>query len=143
MAADQTHVRASVLIVEGDSISRAALRWLLEDLGFEAVAVSDLAGARQAIARKTPEILILDLNLPDGDGIDLLAEIRAARSAVVVAIVTGITNSLKLHEVTALKPDALFGKPIDIDDFDNWLVKQLANFALASTGKRTLQNAAA
>lgn len=123
----------TVLIVEDDSISRSALAWLLEELGFHPVAVGDLAAARQILATLTPHILILDLVLPDGSGTDLLAEIRRARRPITVAVVTGLTDQLKLHEVTAWKPEAIFGKPVDVDDFDDWLVKQLSNFALTTS----------
>jgi DNA-binding response OmpR family regulator len=143
MAGDENRIPTKVLIVEDDSISRAALQWLLEDLGFAPVSVGDLAGAREYLSRITPEILILDLSLPDGDGTEILCEIRAAKRPIVVAVVTGITNTLKLHDVTALKPEALFGKPVDIDDFDDWLVKQLANFAMAASKTPDSQNAVA
>jgi DNA-binding NarL/FixJ family response regulator len=92
-----------------------------------------LASAREILARQTPQILILDLALPDGNGIDLLAEVRRARRPITVAVVTGVTDKLKLHEVTAWKPDAIFGKPVDVDDFDDWLVKQLSTFALTAS----------
>jgi DNA-binding response OmpR family regulator len=124
----------TVLIVEDDSISRSALAWLLKELGFQSLAVGDLASARKALAETPPpQIMILDLMLPDGNGVDLLAEVRQARLPVTVAVVTGITDELKLHEVTAWKPDAIFGKPVDVDDFDDWLVKQLSSFALTSS----------
>lgn len=115
-----------VLIVEDDRSSRAALKTLLKSLQFKPLAVADLASARKELARSTPKILILDLMLPDGNGTDLLAEIRQAKKAIRVAVVTAVTDTLRLHEVTAWNPEALFGKPIDVADFDDWLVKQRA-----------------
>ena len=121
-----------VLIIEDDSISRSALAWLLKELGFESIAVGDVASGREVLSRMTPQILILDLMLPDGSGVDLLTEIRREQRPITVAVVTAVTDQLRLHEVTSLKPDAIFGKPVDVDDFDDWLVKQLSNFALTS-----------
>ena len=85
----------TVLIVEDDNISRSALSWLLKELGFQSIAVGDLAAAREVLGRITPHIMILDLILPDGNGIDLLAEIRNARRPIMVAVVTGITDELR------------------------------------------------
>jgi two-component system response regulator QseB len=123
--------RLSVLIVEDDSVSRTALNWLLADLGFDPIAVGTLAEARKALALTNPNIVILDLMLPDGDGTSLLASIRNARLPIKVAVVSAVTDQLRLHEITALGPDALFGKPLDLDDFDDWLVKQLSDFSLS------------
>lgn len=116
-----------VLVVEDDAASRKTLVVLLKRLNFAAEAVADLASARQHLANSAPKILILDLMLPDGDGTELLAEIRRAQRPITVAVVTGVSNQLKLHEVTAWKPDALFGKPIDIADFKDWLAKSSGN----------------
>ena len=120
-----------LLVVEDDSISRSALAWLLKELGFQPLVAGDMPAARDVLGTTTPQVLILDLVLPDGNGIDLLAEIRRAHRPITVAVVTGVTDQLKLHEVMAWKPEAVFRKPLDVDDFDNWLVKQLSNFALA------------
>jgi DNA-binding response OmpR family regulator len=116
----------SVLIVEGDNLSRSALATLVRKLGFETHSARTVSEAREVICRKSPDIMILDLMLPDGNGTSLLAEVRAARKPIIVAIATAVTNRLKLHEITALEPDALFGKPIDVDDFKIWLLKQLS-----------------
>lgn len=125
----------TVLIVEDDSTSREALAWLFTELGFYPIGVSDLAAARRVLDTKTPRILILDLMLPDGNGIDLLAEIRKARRPIIVAVVTGMTDLLKLRELMAWKPEAIFAKPLDVDEFDDWVVKQLSNFALPASRK--------
>lgn len=113
-----------VLVVEDDAASQSALVRLLKGMRFAASSADSLAAARREIAEAEPDLLILDLYLPDGDGTDLLAEIRTQRRAIKVAVVTAVSDRLKLHEVTRWNPDALFGKPIDIADFRNWLAVQ-------------------
>ena len=68
-----------------------------------------------------PKIVILDLILPDGNGIEILRKIRRDQSQAVVLVVSG-ANDDKLREAIQLKPDAFFGKPIDIEDFRDWLM---------------------
>jgi CheY-like chemotaxis protein len=117
-----------VLLVDHDSSDRSALAWLLNELGFHPIVAGDLATARKVLGKTTPQIMILNLMLPDGNAIDLLAEIRRAGRSITVAVMTAVTPELKLQELMPLKPDAIFGYPVDIDDFDDWLVKHLSNF---------------
>lgn len=73
----------TVLIVDDHAPFRSWARCLLEDEGFEVVgAVGDVAGAREALRRLRPDVVLLDVQLPDGDGIDVAAELadEAARS---------------------------------------------------------------
>lgn len=68
----------TVLIVDDHAPFRSWARCLLEDEGFEVVAaVGDVAGAREALRRLRPDVVLLDVQLPDGDGIDVAAELAA------------------------------------------------------------------
>ena len=60
-------------------------------------AVGDLASARTALARGSYEVVILDKTLPDGNGLDLIAEIKAERPTTVIIILTadGEINSAR------------------------------------------------
>ncbi len=64
----------------------------------------DLAGARQALQAERFDLLILDLNLPDGSGLDLLRQLRAKGEEVPVILLTA--NDLELDEVTGLEAGA-------------------------------------
>ena len=67
----------------------------------------------------------------------LKSERRNSRSKVAVAI-SGVTgDKFQLHELTPLNPDALFGKPIDLADFENWLICQRSECAGESSGARS------
>jgi CheY-like chemotaxis protein len=116
-----------VLIVEPDSSNQLALVGLLKKLGLQSTVVTNLEAARKSLATTTPRIMILNLKLPDGNGIGLLAEIRRAKQPITVAVVAALTQQLNLNELMALKPNAVFGNPVDVDDFEDWLVKQNSN----------------
>jgi DNA-binding NarL/FixJ family response regulator len=51
-------------------------------------AVGDLAGARHALARQVPDVLLTDLGLPDGSGIDLIRETARAHPATDIMVIT-------------------------------------------------------
>ena len=58
--------------------------------------------------------VILDLNLPDGNGVEILKRIRAENRPVKVLVATADTDSPVLREVEGLRPDALLTKPLDV-----------------------------
>ncbi len=71
-----TEVGARVLVVDDEPQIRRFLRLGLEGHGYEVLEATDAReGLRMAVARQ-PELLILDLGLPDRDGLDVLAELR-------------------------------------------------------------------
>src|SRR5690625_7659138 len=78
----------TILIVEDDE---ALGELLVEELRPRRTVhwVSTLKGARAALARHLPSLLITDLRLPDGNGIELLAELPEPRPGVIVITAFG------------------------------------------------------
>ncbi|KAF0811855.1 Aerobic respiration control sensor protein ArcB [Andreprevotia sp. IGB-42] len=68
-----------VLVVEDQAINRELLCDVLRDAGATVSAVADGAAALQAIAGRHFDVLLLDFNLPDGDGLALAQQMRTAR----------------------------------------------------------------
>ncbi|MGZ4386891.1 MAG: response regulator transcription factor [Gaiellaceae bacterium] len=68
---------ARVLIVEDDAELRVVLARGLSEEGFEALAVSSGAEALEHVARRVPDLLVIDIGLPDSDGRDLCQALRA------------------------------------------------------------------
>ena len=62
-----------------------------------------------------PHWVVLDLMLPDGDGVAVLQEIREKKLPVKVAVVTGSSDPERLDPVMKLKPDAFLQKPVTAD----------------------------
>jgi DNA-binding NarL/FixJ family response regulator len=66
----------TVLIVDDHPSFRASARALLEAEGYDVVGeAEDVASAREAVAELHPEIVLLDVQLPDGSGFDVAAEL--------------------------------------------------------------------
>jgi DNA-binding NarL/FixJ family response regulator len=69
----------TVLLIDDDDAFRARIRAVLTERGYEIVGeAASLAQARGAIAELAPEALLLDVNLPDGNGIGFAEELSAA-----------------------------------------------------------------
>lgn len=82
---DDSPVKRRVLIVDDHAGFRSLARALLEMDGFEVVGeAADAAGTLPAVAQSRPDIVLLDVQLPDGSGLDLAAEIARDGAAVVL-----------------------------------------------------------
>jgi DNA-binding NarL/FixJ family response regulator len=98
----------AVLLVEDDAPTRARLRAALEahpDLAL-AGAVGSCAEARAALAgAPPPAVLLTDIGLPDGSGIDLIRELRSARAPTQCMVITVFGD--EQHVVSAIEAGAL------------------------------------
>jgi DNA-binding response OmpR family regulator len=74
-----------VLIVEDEDVLRQVMARFLAGRGLVVAAVASLGEAREALAAGPFDALVLDVGLPDGDGLDLLERAGAARALVVSA----------------------------------------------------------
>lgn len=66
-----------VLVLEDEPQIRSLLCDALASLPMRCVAADSMAAAREALAKETPQIVVLDLGLPDGDGKTFIGELRA------------------------------------------------------------------
>jgi DNA-binding response OmpR family regulator len=101
-----------VLIVEDDRAIYNACLVLLEHYEYEVLVAPTLAQARQGLASR-PHLVILDLSLPDGDGVQLLGAIRKAYPATRVFVLTGDMKVETENRVKRFSPDRYFHKPLN------------------------------
>lgn len=102
-----------VLLVDDDTPIREVVRRGLESRGYVVDDVTTSAAAEQAARHAPPDIAILDYELPDGNALTLLPQLRAADPALPVIILTG-HGSIDLA-VRALQEgaDHFLTKPVD------------------------------
>jgi DNA-binding response OmpR family regulator len=77
-----------VLVVDDDAAMQRMLVSYLGENNMQATAVSGREGVVRALAGREPDVILLDINLGDQDGLDLLREVRA-KSVVPVILITG------------------------------------------------------
>jgi DNA-binding NtrC family response regulator len=119
----------TVLVVEDSATIALAVQLQLEPLGHTLVMAVDAAEARAALRRQPVDCVLLDLRLPDADGIDLLDEIREGPAPPAVVVMT--SNASLSTAVRAVRAGA----------FD-YLVKPFTASRLATTVQNALANAA-
>ncbi len=100
------------VIIDDDTNFRVSLESLVQREGFETRTAASLAEARKLLEVGTPDVFLVDLGLPDGDGLAWLREEPAAASAEVI-VITGSTSVDSA--VDALRGGALdyLVKPVD------------------------------
>ncbi|MDP1659224.1 MAG: sigma-54 dependent transcriptional regulator [Methylotenera sp.] len=110
----QINQQSKLLIVEDEVLFARAVMRQLQKAGYECEHVENLKDARSIIKQFTPDIVLLDMRLPDGNGMDLLLEFVAKSIAVIVMTAHGeisdTVNAIKQGAVDYLK------KPIDLDE---------------------------
>lgn len=110
--------RDRVLLVEDDAIASAVLTDILTENGLQVDAVDTLAAARQALsAERRHGALVLDMRLPDGDGMDLVREVRVDPElrGMPIVVVSGEAARRRDTDVRALEVFDWMEKPVDPD----------------------------
>ena len=105
-----------ILIVDDDSSIRFALKEALRSWNFESVPAANLSEARRLFHEEEPNVALLDIDLPDGSGIDFLTEIKAEQPDTIVVMITG--NIDVKNTVAALRGGAhdFIGKPVRLEE---------------------------
>src|SRR5450755_557131 len=105
-----------VLIVDDEKLVRWSLRQKCEEWGYHVLEADTGTAALRVAHNESPDLVLLDVRLPDASGIDILEQIKKAGDARAVIM---ITADPQLEDVkTALKLGAydFVGKPLDFDE---------------------------
>jgi DNA-binding response OmpR family regulator len=105
---------ARILIVEDEPMLREAFRMMLEDSGYTVEEAGTGAEARAAVRAQAPDLILLDLGLPDVSGLDLARELSGNPDTAGVAILalTGRVGSEERKACLAAGCKAYFAKPL-------------------------------
>jgi two-component system response regulator RegA len=106
----------TLLLADDDTSFRQRLAVTLGRRGFEVRAAANCAEARALMVSARPDFAVIDLRLGDGNGLDLVAELRSLHPAIRVVILTGYGNLATA--VAAVKEGAIdyLAKPADPED---------------------------
>lgn len=81
--------------------------------GFQAFQCPRLAEVRECLTKTRVDLLLLDVEMPDGDGVDLLKELRSSGTTVPVMMLTSKTSVSDRINALGLTAEAYIGKPYD------------------------------
>ena len=103
---------ASILIVDDDHDGRDALCQYLQRSGYEVECVSDGRDALAAVLARTPDLIVLDMFMPQMDGGGLLEILRSylRLQSLPVVVLTGLPDSPMVERARHLKVNAILVK---------------------------------
>jgi DNA-binding response OmpR family regulator len=102
-----------LLFVEDDPDIATVLRLAFDPHAYQSEWVATVAAARDRLVARPPDAVVLDLGLPDGDGLDLCCEIKATWPALPVLIVSASDAGTVRYQALACGADGFLPKPFD------------------------------
>src|SRR5215203_4066980 len=105
-----------ILVVDDDETIRWALREALQSWGFATVEAASVAEAIKQFRAEWPAVILLDIDLPDGSGLNVLREIKGENPDVIAIMITG--NVQIDNTISALRGGAydFIAKPINLEE---------------------------
>lgn len=121
-----------ILIVEDEGVFARAVAKRLARVGYDCLVAGDLRSARGAVNDRVPDLILLDMRLPDGSGLDFLAWLREQHGDAAAVLVLSAFGELE-DAVAAMKLNAsdYLKKPIDLDELQVNVEKVLAREEVA------------
>lgn len=123
-------VAPRILVVDDERMIRWSLRSALEDAGGVVDEAATLAEARTFLEKEAPDLVLLDMRLPDGHGLDLLQELHREEGGPPVVVITAF-GSVE-GAVDAMRKGAFdyVSKPFHVDDLLHTVGRCLQNAQL-------------
>jgi CheY-like chemotaxis protein len=120
----------TVLVVDDDPDARQFLKTVLEDNGFGTAEATDGVEALAAIERARPDLVALDITMPEKSGVAVYRKLREDDhfKSIPVVIITGMSDDFRSFISTRRHippPDGYISKPVDHQQFLNLVEKLL------------------
>jgi two-component system KDP operon response regulator KdpE len=117
-----------ILIVDDDKDLLLALKVRLASHGFGILTATDATTAVQMVAQLRPDLILLDLGLPDSNGFVVMEFIKELKSNANIPVIVVSARPLSVYKEAALLAGAkdYFQKPFENDDLIKAIQKELA-----------------
>jgi putative two-component system response regulator len=109
---------ATVLVVDDESANISVLTRMMKREGYRVVSAFNGQLALDAVVRERPDVVLLDVNMPDMDGFEACRRLKrdAATRLLPVILVTGLTTSTDRIRGIEAGADDFLSKPFDVDE---------------------------
>ena len=120
-------MKPGILIVEDNNLNSELLRDWLEMEGYQVWSAADLKASYQIFAKQLPDAVLLDVNLGDDDGLDLLAWMCQKPEICEIPVIAVTAHALATEQERILQAGcrACLSKPIDFQllgkELNRWL----------------------
>ena len=105
-----------ILVVDDEESLLEFLSLLLVDEGYEVSTANSVESARARLTEINPDLVLSDIMMPDGNGLDLLKEIKEGDTTTSVVMMTAYTSTKAAIEAMRLGAYDYVSKPFDVDE---------------------------
>ncbi len=121
--------KKTILYVEDNFDNRSLVRRVLEAEGYQLMEAPNAEAALSLLEKGNPDLILMDINMPDMDGYTLTAKIRAMPAHTRVPIVAVTANVMRGDREKSLEAgcDGYIQKPIDIDNLPHQIERFMRN----------------
>ncbi len=106
----------TILIVDDERAARVAMRKVLARAGFDVIEAQDGEGALRSVREDAPDIVMLDVNIPPPDGMEVLRQVAAAQDAPPVIMITAYGSERLAAEAIKQGAYDYIPKPYELDE---------------------------
>jgi two-component system, OmpR family, KDP operon response regulator KdpE len=106
-----------ILVVDDEPAIRRFLRTSLTAQGYQIIEAETAKAALEAMRRNQPDVLVLDLGLPDRDGFEVIQELRGAGSALPIIVLSSRADEAGKVRALDLGADDYVTKPFGVEEF--------------------------
>ena len=117
---------ARILVTDDDAAIRTVVREALRRAGYLVETAASLAEQRRMLARYRPHLLVTDVVLPDGDGLEAVAALRAEHPALPVIVLSAQNTFLTAMRASDRGAVEYLPKPFDLGDLQRAVAQALA-----------------
>lgn len=110
-----------VLLIEDDDATAEALVDLCLHYSLRVRRAASMFGASRELDRWRPAVALIDLGLPDGNGVHLVRRIRSSGATTKIGVITNAADEQTIDRVRAARPDAIFSKPLVALEIVKWV----------------------
>ena len=121
---------ARVLVVDDDPATVELLQEFLVAKGYEVLTASDGAEALQKVKEERPHLILLDIQMPKMEGLEVLRQVKAIDPTVSVIMVTGVNEEAIGRQAMALGAFDYIVKPLDLPYLERTLWYKLTMMTL-------------
>jgi two-component system cell cycle response regulator DivK len=120
----------TVLYVEDSVDNRTLVRRVLQSEGFQVIEAENAARAMQVLEERRPDLILMDINLPEVDGYSLTTHLKLRPELKTVPIIALTANVMRGDRERSLEAgcDGYIQKPIDVDT----LAEQIDSYIIRS-----------
>jgi CheY-like chemotaxis protein len=117
----------AILVVDDNAANLKLARVLLQSEGYEVRTAPDAEGALQLLQSFTPRLILMDIQLPGMDGLELTRRLKAdsATKDIVILALTAYAMKGDEEKARAAGCDGYVAKPIDIDSLPRVIAEHL------------------